>query len=119
MSKLGLCEEPLAAIARNLEFVLNSQRGYAAGSDCFGLGDHNIYEESKPHLDSLIADMFGQVRRHEPRLRAPIVRYVGREGSLWACFEISGRVLDEPQAFNVRFHVILRQVRVHPIASTA
>ncbi|MFS8066046.1 MAG: GPW/gp25 family protein [Byssovorax sp.] len=114
MSKLagGPLEETLAAIARNLMAVLNARRGYSAGTHVFGLGDHNVYEEAKPHLDALVADMTDQVRRHEPRLIRPAVRYLGREGSLWARFEISGTVLGEPQRFKVLFHVILRDAEV-------
>lgn len=119
MSKLAGAppEDPLAAIARNLEAVLNAKRGYAGAVQVFGLGDHSVYEEAKPRLDALVADMADQVRRFEPRLAAPAVRYTGLESTLWARFEISGSVLGAPQTFKVLFHVILRNVRVLPPAA--
>lgn len=104
-------EDTLAAIARNLDAVLNARRGYAA-AQVFGLGDHNVYEEAKPHLDALIADMTEQVRRFEPRLGTPTVRYAGHEGTLWARFELTGAVLGVRQTFKVLFHVILRTAKV-------
>lgn len=114
MSKLAGSppENPLAAIARNLTAVLNARKGYAAGTQVFGLGDHTVFEEAKPHIDRLVADILDQVRRHEPRLDAPMVLYAGREGSLLARFDISGMVLGARQTFKVLFHVILRNAQV-------
>ena len=104
-------EDTLAAIARNLQAVLNARRDYAA-AQVFGLGDHNVYEWPKPRLDAMMADMTEQVRRFEPRLHAPAVRYAGHEGTLWVRFEITGAVLGAPQTFKVLFHVILRTAKV-------
>lgn len=109
----GTTETAGLSIARNLASVLNARRGYAAVVEVFGLGEHDVFAESKPRLDGLIADMLGQVRRFEPRLSGVTIDYSGREGSVWALFRIQGDLADGGRlAFRVRFHVVLRNVVV-------
>jgi predicted component of type VI protein secretion system len=127
-------EDPLAAIARNLDAVLNARRGYSGALEIFGLGDHDAFvakqgntkasgDESPPKpaastVAALAGDMLEQVLRFEPRLVGPTVRYVGRYESMWARFEITGSVQGTKQVFPVRFHVVLRNVQVlAPVAA--
>ncbi|UQA56295.1 type VI secretion system baseplate subunit TssE [Polyangium aurulentum] len=108
-------EDEVESVARNLEAILNSRRGYAGAAPVFGMGDHEIYEEVKPLLDAFTTEMAAQVKAFEPRLTSPTARYDGREGSMWARFEISGKLRDKPQSYRVLVHVVLRNAQVSAI----
>jgi predicted component of type VI protein secretion system len=109
---LGAPDDLLESVALNLGAVLGSRRGHAGAVPVFGLGEHDVYEVVKPHIDALSEDMLDQVRRFEPRLTAPSIRYTGRDGWHWAQFELTGSVEGTKQSFLISFHVVLRDVRV-------
>jgi len=105
-------EDVVHGIARNLEAVLNAKRGHASALEVFGLGDHDVFDEAAPLIFALAADMTAQVKRFEPRVVSPRTKFVGREGWMWARFELTGEVEGQPQSFKILFHVVMRRVRV-------
>ncbi|MCK6545281.1 GPW/gp25 family protein [Myxococcota bacterium] len=106
-------EDAGTSIAKNLSAVLNTKRGHGFVVQIFGMGDHDVYEEAKPRIDALVADMSDQIRRYEPRLTAVTVAFAGREGALWALFRARGETKDgRTHTFRIRWHVVFRNVEV-------
>lgn len=105
-------ERAIDAVARNLEAVLNAKQGYAGTVEVFGVGSYDGHRGDRELLDTLMAEMIEQVRRHEPRLREPKLSLRGRAEGLWVCFSLRGRMDEEPRSFAVLFHSIFRNVRV-------
>ncbi|MEO7329538.1 MAG: GPW/gp25 family protein [Minicystis sp.] len=108
-------ESELDAIVRNLDATLNTKAGYGAMNSVFGLADQQGYLSSRDALEELVAGMLEQVVRFEPRVELPVLRLVGRDGVLWARFELSGKVNGRRTRIGIRFHTILRTLQVHHI----
>lgn len=108
-----MSEDLVQGIARNLEAVLNTKRGYGSVVEVFGLGEHDVFRESKSRMDTLLGEMLDQIRRYEPRLLNVALVFAGRESSNWALFRVTGVTREGvPLAFRLRWHVILRNVMV-------
>lgn len=105
-------ERTIEAVARNLEVVLNAKQGYAGEVEVFGLGSYDAHLGDKELLAALSAEMIGQVRRHEPRLREPKLSLIGRDRALWVRFSLSGRLDGQACSFAVLLHSVFRNVRV-------
>jgi len=105
-------EDVVDGIARNLEAVLNAKRGHSSVVEVFGLGDHDVFDESAPLVFALAADMTEQVKRFEPRVVSPRTTFAGREGWMWARFDLTGEVEGRRQSFKILFHVVVRHIRV-------
>ncbi len=105
-------ERAVEAIARNLEAVFNTKKGYGASLDVYGLGAYDAQSGFKPLIAALCQEMEEVIRAFEPRLIEPAVRVTGRDERLWVHLSISGTVDGRPRAFRVLFHSVFRNVRV-------
>ncbi len=113
LAKLDGRDEPeLDAIVRNLDAVLNSRAGYAALNGVFGLADTSGYLSSRDALELLVSSMVEQVVRFEPRVEMPVLRLTGRDHTLWAHFELQGKVAGRQRRFGIQLHTVLRTVQV-------
>ena len=111
--KLTGHEEPMGeSVARNLEAILNSRRGYSAAVEVFGLGRADGCFASRPLVTGVIKDMLETIRNHEPRLGSPSLTLVGRDRDPWVNFELRGVVSGEPCLFRLRFHCVFRHVQI-------
>ncbi len=108
-------ESELDAIVRNLDATLNTKAGYGALNSVFGLSDQHGYLSSRDALEDLVASMLEQIVRFEPRVALPVLRLVARDSTLWARFELSGKVNGRKTRIGIHFHTIFRTVRVHRI----
>ena len=108
-------ESEIDAIVRNLDATLNTKAGYGAMNSVFGLADQHGYLSSRDAHEELVASMLEQIVRFEPRVALPVLRLVGRDGALWARFELSGKVSGRKTRIAIHFHTILRTLRVHRI----
>lgn len=109
-------EDLVSSIARNIQAVLNTSRGYGSVVRIYGLGEREIYEKVKPMLDAVAADMALQIQTYEPRLSGVSVKFSGRDGTLWGIFTATGMIGAAAQSYRIRWHVVFRNVIVQPSA---
>ncbi|MCK6588098.1 MAG: GPW/gp25 family protein [Polyangiaceae bacterium] len=108
-------ERTLESIARNVQAVLNSKRGYGGVVEVYGLGAYDAHLATKPLIAALITEMTDAVVGFEPRLKNPRIHLLGRDPRLWAVFELNGTVDGEPKRFLIRFHTVYRGVEVEAV----
>jgi type VI secretion system protein len=119
----------LLAVSRNIGAVLNSRKGYGSVVSAFGLGDYEgsldeegtweIHLGTRDILSVLLPELTEQLARFEPRLLAPKVKVLGRDGNLRAVFSIEGSLSGRPVRFRVALHTIYRDVVVEADAASA
>lgn len=104
--------DELGSVMRNLGHVLSSRVGYGSTVLRMGLDSHDGRTGSQGLRESLTAEILGEIGRYEPRLRAPALRVLGRDGDLWLRFELRGLVAGRPCRLYLDFHTIHHDVRV-------
>jgi predicted component of type VI protein secretion system len=108
-------ESAHASVARNLTAVLNSRKGHASVIEVFGVGDYDEHLATKPLLETLMREMLDAVKAFEPRVAKPELKFVAREGSLFATFRLRCEIDGRPAGFWIKMQIILRYVTVEPI----
>lgn len=104
--------ELAADIARNLGSVLNTRKGCGSVLPGFGLGDYEVERNALRAIDCLHAELLAAVCAHEPRLREPSVRLLGRRRHDVVRFAIAGRVEGRRCALDVDLNTTTRGVEV-------
>jgi predicted component of type VI protein secretion system len=111
LAQLG--PEPASAeVVRSLGFVLNTRKACGSVVADFGLGDFEAEGTTARAVDALRDELLAIVRRHEPRLRDPAVRLLGRWRSNMVRFELAGRLEDQPCVLDVDIDTTSRAVTV-------
>ncbi|HEY2027913.1 MAG TPA: GPW/gp25 family protein [Myxococcales bacterium] len=106
-------EDELDHVLRNLESVLNTKEGYGSFLRGFGLGEYTEKAGTRDLVAALLAEMKGEIRKHEPRLDAAELRPLGRDAGLAMHFELTGTVAGNPVRLRLRFDTTTGRVQVH------
>jgi predicted component of type VI protein secretion system len=101
-----------ADVVRNLGFVLNTRKACGSVVADFGLGDFEAEATTARAVEALRGELLAAVRRHEPRLREPAVRLLGRWSYNMVRFEIAGRIDDRSCTLDVDIDTTTREVTV-------
>lgn len=104
------------AIARNVEAILNSKRGYGGTLAHFGLTDLEIEDEAAVHLEELADDMQAQIVLFEPRLSAVQVSVLGPGEGQWLRLLVAGVDHGHLRRLLVRYDRLLRCCEVSVFA---
>lgn len=105
-------QHPVAEIARNLSFVFNTRKACGSVLPTFGLGDYERESNTHQAVEALRLELLAAVRQHEPRLRDPAVRLLGRYRYNMVRFELSGLADGQACALGVDLDTTTRQVVV-------
>lgn len=82
----------IAAVARNLEHLLNTRKGCGSVVAELGLGDYEAAPTTHHAVALLRAEIEALVQRYEPRLAGPRVTLLGRVDIRTVRFELRGQV---------------------------
>lgn len=117
LNRIGAVGDPNRAhgIARNIEALLNSKRGYGGTLAHFGLADLEIEDEIAVHLEQLADDMQDQLERFEPRLSPVSVRVLPSTDIQRVVLAIEGVDRGRVRRFQARYDAYLRCVDVSVI----
>ena len=111
-----LAQQPRAhaavEIARDLGFVLNTREACGSVLPDFGLGDYEAKLNTHRAVETLCAELYAAVCRHEPRLVGPQVRLLGRRRYNLVRFEITGWIDGRASAFDIEIDTTTRWVEV-------
>lgn len=105
-------ERPSADVVRNLGFVFNTRKACGSVVADFGLGDFDAESTTARAVEALRGELLAIVRRHEPRLREPAVRLLGRWSYNMVRFEIAGQLGDRACILDVDIDTTTREVLV-------
>lgn len=114
LSRIGAVRDGDRAhsVARNLQAVLNTKRGYGGTRPELGLTEHDIDGPAETPRERLAADVEAQIRAFEPRLSAPRVTLLRGDEPPWVRMIVEGRLRARICRLLVRFDTMLRCAEV-------
>lgn len=78
----------LASIIANLNYVLNTKKGFGSWLPRFGIGDYNAYQARDKIVKTLMAEIEENVRLYEPRVALEKIDEVKADSPFRMRFEV-------------------------------
>ena len=97
-------------LIRNLNWVLNSKKGFSHFVREFGIGDYNAYQNRQKVIETILEEIKKNFQLFEPRVELIDIRQLESDLSYYLKFEIRCRILESDRPIYVIFDSISSHV---------
>ncbi|MEZ0227887.1 MAG: GPW/gp25 family protein [Planctomycetota bacterium] len=85
----------ISSVIANLNYILNTKKGFGFWRESYGLGDYNAFRGRKKIVETLLDEIRASIGQFEPRVRLEDIREVPSESPFRLRFEMKGTFLDD------------------------
>jgi type VI secretion system protein len=85
----------LTSVISNLNYMLNTKKGFGFWREGYGVGDYNEYKARNKIVQTLIAEIKENIETYEPRVRLDDIQEVPSDSPFRLRFQMRGTFLDD------------------------
>ncbi len=85
----------LRSVIDNLNYMLNTKKGFGFWREGYGIGDYNEYRARNKIVQTLIAEIKENIGTFEPRVRLDDIKEVPSDSPFRLRFQMRGTFLDD------------------------
>lgn len=85
----------LGAVIANLNYALNTKKGFGFWRQGYGIGDYNEYKSRSKIVETLIKEIKENIGTFEPRVRLDDIKEVPSDSAFRLRFQMKGTFLDD------------------------
>jgi type VI secretion system protein len=85
----------ISSVIANLNYILNTKKGFGFWREGYGLGDYNAYRARSKIVATLLDEIRQSIALFEPRVRLENIQEVPSESPFRLRFEMKGTFLDD------------------------
>ena len=107
----------LGSVIANLNYMLNTKKGFGFWREGYGIGDYNEYKARTKIVQALIREIRENIGTFEPRVRLDDIKEVPSDSPFRLRFQMKGTFLDDSRPVFIVVDALRNVVTIEGSAS--